>query len=86
MPYKPIQSEAIIEALKDMKGIRHLSEIRDWICRKYGDNAFKDHSTPVADMVPVTLGGNTASNVPDRLRVLRRVKRGYYCLIESLYD
>jgi hypothetical protein len=32
-------------------------------------------------MVPISEGGNKTSTLTERVRVLKRVKVGYYCLI-----
>lgn len=74
------QHEAIIEAFKALGGARTISEIRDWVRKKYGDR-WKDFGTRMADMVPQELGGNRSSNVQDEFRVLRRVSIGKYSLI-----
>jgi len=37
----------------------------------------------MADMVPVSMGGNLSSRTPKNLRVLKRVSRGQYCLIDE---
>lgn len=73
------QTEAIIEASHALKGIRSIDEIRTWVGRKYGDR-WVDFATAMADMVPLSHGGNQASNVPDERRVLERVSRGTYKL------
>jgi hypothetical protein len=74
--------DRIIEAFKDLKGDRSISEIENWVTIKYGArwkrNSF---STSMADMVPKRLGGNSSSGVPSRKRVLQRVRPGVYSLI-----
>ncbi len=74
------QSEAILAAMKALKGTRHWTEIKDWTSRNIGDH-WKDYSTPIDDMV---LGGNNTSNVPLELRVFERVSPGYYRLLEDV--
>ncbi|MBO8171496.1 MAG: hypothetical protein H0Z33_06385 [Bacillaceae bacterium] len=75
------QSDAIIKAFEELGGTRSIREIEDWVNRKYGAK-WKDFSTLMADMVPVSHGGNTSSTVPEEKRVLERVSRGYYRLIK----
>lgn len=77
------QCKAIIEAFQSLKGVRTISEIRDWVRNKYGDK-WKDIGTAMADMVPKHLGGNKSSHVPERFRVLERVSRGKYRLIVDI--
>jgi hypothetical protein len=78
------QCEAIIEAFKHLGGYRSINEIEGWVRKRYGDR-WKDFGTAMADMVPLELGGNNSSNVPESLRVLKRVSRGVYCLVEDYY-
>lgn len=61
------QSEAIIEAFEAMGGARTAQEIKYWVEKKYGQR-WKDYSTCMADMVPISLGGNISSTVPDYFR------------------
>jgi hypothetical protein len=75
------QNEAIIEAFRDLGGVRNAEEIRTWVESKYGPR-WKDYSTALADMVSPHHGGNNSSGVPNFFRVLTRVSRGYYSLIE----
>lgn len=77
MPKLP---EAIITAFDELGGERHIKEIIDWVYEKYGDR-WKDIVTTMADMVPVSYGGNTSSQIEEKYRVLKRVSRGKYCLI-----
>jgi hypothetical protein len=74
--------DRIIEAFQDLNGDRSISEIENWVTKKYGArwkrNSF---STSMADMVPKRFGGNSSSGVQSRKRVLRRVRSGVYCLI-----
>jgi hypothetical protein len=77
------QSEAIIEALKALGGEREICEVRTWIEHRYGPR-WKDLSTTMADMVPIELGGNHSSTLPEWVQVLERVGRGKYKLIEDL--
>jgi hypothetical protein len=76
------QREAIIEAFKSHGGVKTAEEIRDLVIKKHGEQ-WKDFSTPMADMVPPSLGGNSSSTVPEYFRVLKRVSRGKYCLIDE---
>jgi hypothetical protein len=78
----PTQTEAIIEALKALGGEREISEVRTWIEHRYGPR-WKDLSTTMADMVPTELGGNHSSSLPEWARVLERVGRGKYKLMED---
>jgi hypothetical protein len=74
------QCEAIIEAFKALGEVRTASEIRDWVNKKYGEK-WKDYSTTMADMVPLSHGGNGSSRVPEYFQVLKRESIGKYCLI-----
>lgn len=71
------QCEAIIEAFKALGGSRTIRDIEEWVTSNYGD-IWQDFGTSMADMVPLSRGGNTTSSVPDRMRVLTRVSRGIY--------
>ncbi|MGM8215907.1 hypothetical protein ACLIA0_10085 [Bacillaceae bacterium W0354] len=75
------QNECIIEAFRELGGGRSIEEIRNWIIHRYG-NRWKELGTPMADMVPESHGGNSSSNVPEYFRVLERVDKGVYRLIE----
>jgi hypothetical protein len=72
--------EAILEAFKHLGGVQSRKEIDEWIQKKY-QKEYKDTGTTLADMVPVTHGGNNSSTIPDRYRILLRISRGYYCII-----
>ena len=74
--------EAIIEAFNDLGGIRTISEIKNWVTEKYTRH-WKDISTTMADMVAVAKGGNKSSTLPDKKRVLERVSRGKYKMIDE---
>lgn len=74
------QPEAIIEAFKALGGTRNKYEIDAWVKRKYGD-VWKDFGTSMADMVPLSHGGNSSSNVSDGFRVLERVSPGEYRML-----
>ena len=73
------QPEAIIEAFKALGGVKTIYEINAWVSQKYGD-VWKDCGTPMADMVAISRGGNSSSNVREELRVLERVSPGEYSL------
>ena len=73
------QQEAIIEAFEALGGTRNKFEIEGWVSQKYGD-VWKDYGTPMADMVPISRGGNNSSNVREELRVLERISPGEYRL------
>lgn len=75
------QAEAIIEAFKALGGTRGTSEIKKWVDNKYGLDRWKDFGTTMADMVPLILDGSKTSDLPERVKVLKRVKKGQYCLI-----
>jgi hypothetical protein len=77
------QSEAIIEAFKALGEVRTANEISDWVNKKYGER-WKDYSTTMADMVPLSHGGNSSSTVPEYFQILKRVSRGKYCLITEV--
>ena len=74
------QSEAIIEAIKALGGTRNKYEIEDLVSKKFGDK-WKDFGASMADMVPISRGGNNSSNVREGLRVLERVSPGEYLLL-----
>lgn len=74
--------EVIITAFKTLGGEREIREIREWIYANY-EEEWSDISTTMADMVPVSQGGNKSSRIRDEYRVLKRVSRGRYCLLES---
>jgi hypothetical protein len=74
---------AIILALEDLDGEGTIKEVTDWIQSEY-PGTWKDVGTTLADMVPVTLGGNSSSNAPDEYRVLDRVSRGCYQLYSKV--
>lgn len=76
------QYEAIIEAFEVLGGERTIKEIHCWVGAKYGLR-WKDFGTAMADMVPISLGGNVTSQATEKVRVLKRVARGKYCLISS---
>jgi len=59
------QYEAIIEAFEALGDSRTINEIQAWVNKRYGD-IWKDFGTAMADMVPLYLGGNKSSNVPER--------------------
>ncbi|WP_409274955.1 hypothetical protein V1499_07105 [Neobacillus sp. SCS-31] len=73
------QCEAIIEALQALGGEATISEVNDWVNRKY-PNRWKDTGTCLTDMVSEEKGGNGSSTVPSYFRVLERVERGRYKL------
>jgi hypothetical protein len=75
------QCECIIEAFQHLGGTRTIAEISEWVIKEYG-NRWTDYGTAMADMVPISHGGNRSSNVPNWFRVLKRKRRGEYCLIE----
>ncbi|HDP99204.1 MAG TPA: hypothetical protein ENN22_08485 [bacterium] len=79
----PTQCEAIVEAFKDLLGVRTRQEIEDWVNKKY-KNKWKDFGTAMADMVPLSLKGNSSSKVPNSQRVLERVSRGKYRLLSHV--
>ncbi|MBC2723549.1 hypothetical protein [Desulfosporosinus sp.] len=74
------QPEAIIEAFKALGRTRSIDEIKSWVREKYGD-IWKDFGTPMADMVPISRGGNSSSTIREELRVLERVSPGEYRLL-----
>ncbi|MFS0671748.1 hypothetical protein [Ornithinibacillus sp. 179-J 7C1 HS] len=76
------QVEAIIDAFQNLGGARTASEIEEWVVSNYGSR-WKDFSTPMDEMVPVSHGGNNISTIPDYFRVLTRVEKGRYSLIEE---
>ncbi|SEN00470.1 hypothetical protein SAMN05192533_10816 [Mesobacillus persicus] len=71
--------QAIILALEDLGGEGTIKEVNDWIHFHY-PNTWKDRGTALADMVPVSLGGNSSSTVGDEYRILERVSPGKYRL------
>lgn len=74
------QPEAIIEAFKALGGTRNKNEINAWVSQQYGDK-WKDCGTCMADMVSISRGGNSSSNIREGLRVLERVALGEYKLL-----
>lgn len=78
----PTQPEVIMEAMKDLGGECRIEEIKNWVGLKYGDR-WKDFHTIMADMVPVSHGGNNSSTIASKYRCLKRVSRGNYSLIEA---
>ncbi|MDD9267862.1 hypothetical protein ACFPES_12570 [Paenibacillus sp. GCM10023248] len=74
--------KSVIEAFKVLGGIRSISEIEQWINKKYGE-IWAGIGTTMADMVPNHLRGNTSSQMPEEYSVLVRVGRGQYKLIEG---
>ncbi|MEH7346575.1 hypothetical protein V7122_22260 [Bacillus sp. JJ1532] len=74
-------NEAIILALVSLGEECSIQEIREWIEKRY-PNTWKDVSTALADMVPVSFGGNSSSTTQEEYRILERVSRGYYRLIK----
>jgi len=79
--YSITQADAVIEAFKALGGDRTISEIENWVTRKHGVR-WKDYGTCMADMVPEELDGNRTSNIPIEKRVLRKLDRGVYTLME----
>jgi hypothetical protein len=76
------QCEAIIEAFITLGGIHNKQEKSEWVTNKYGAK-WKDFGTPMADMVPVSYGGNKSSLVPSEFRVLQRISLGKYALVHQ---
>lgn len=74
--------QAIILALEDLGGERTIKEVNNWIQFHY-PNTYKDSGTALADMVPVSFGGNSSSTVGDEYRVLERVSPGKYRLFSN---
>ena len=71
------QPEAIIEAFKTLGETRNKYDIKAWVSQKHVD-VWKDYGTTMADMVPISRGGNSSSTVREELRVLERVSPGEY--------
>ncbi len=78
----PTLPEAILAAFDDLSGERTIKEIKQWIDERYGER-WKDIGTAMADMVPVSHGGNGSSSIQSKYRVLNKVARGTYCLINN---
>lgn len=77
------QAEAVIEAFKVLGGCRHFSEIASWVNTRihlFG-RKWSDFGTCMADMVPLSHGGNPTSTKKKSVRVLKRCEPGVYCLI-----
>lgn len=77
------QAEAVIEAYKVLGGCRHYSEIASWVNTRtslYG-RKWSDFNTCMADMVPLSHGGNPTSTKMKSIRILKRCEPGVYCLI-----
>jgi hypothetical protein len=71
--------QAIILALEDLGGEGTIKEVKEWVDLHY-PNTWKDTGTTLADMVPMSLGGNSSSNVGDEYRILERISPGKYRL------
>lgn len=71
--------QAIILALEDLGGEGTIKEVKEWVHLHYS-NTWKDTGTTLADMVPMSLGGNSSSNVGDEYRILERISPGKYRL------
>ncbi|OLS33873.1 hypothetical protein [Bacillus sp. MRMR6] len=78
----PILPQAIISAFAALGGERSIREIKDWIEARFGDR-WKDIGTCMADMVSVSHGGSGSSQLDVKYRVLKKVSRGKYCLINN---
>lgn len=76
------QFEAVIDAFNHLGGIRTIREIEDWVTLTYGGR-WKSFGTCLADMVSVSYGGNPTSTISNEFRILKRVGRGTYCLIND---
>jgi hypothetical protein len=63
------QNEAIISALIDLGGEGTIKEVHAWLDEHY-PNTWKESGTALADMVPLSHGGNSSSAVRDEYRVL----------------
>lgn len=70
-------NEAIIQALRELGGEASIQEVKELVERNH-PNTWKDISTVMADMVPVSRGGNGSSLLREDTRVLVRVARGRY--------
>lgn len=75
------QCEAIIEAFRTLEGVRSIKEIENWVNKRYGVK-WRHFGTVMADMVPLSQKGNQTSGVRSYYRVLGRVSRGRYRLID----
>ncbi|SFL57917.1 hypothetical protein SAMN04487943_102302 [Gracilibacillus orientalis] len=73
--------EAILKCFMDKQKPMTIQEVDIYISRQYKQK-WKDVGTTLADMVPISYGGNTTSTVPDEYRKLKRLTRGTYTLIE----
>ncbi|MHC9538582.1 MAG: hypothetical protein AB9903_03600 [Vulcanimicrobiota bacterium] len=82
---KITQCEAIIEAFKNLGGVRDIEEITEWVNEKYGE-CWKDFGTSMADMVAQSHGGNSSSTLREELRILERVNLGKYRIITKTKD
>lgn len=76
------QAEAIIAAFQKLGGERTIKEIEECVTVTY-KYRWKDFGTRLADMVPLSRGGNKSSSVPDNFRILERISRGTYRLIKE---
>ena len=74
------QAEAVIIAFAVLKNSRTIEEIENWVNENYEPN-WKDFGTIIADMVPLSHGGNSSSTVPELYKVLETTERGVYRLI-----
>lgn len=71
------QNEAIICVLIDLGGEATIKEVQAWLDEQY-PYTWKDSGTALADMIPLSHGGNSSSTVKEEYRVLERVSRGRY--------
>ncbi|CAH2716711.1 hypothetical protein BACCIP111895_03899 [Neobacillus rhizosphaerae] len=75
--------QAIILALDNLGGEGTIGQVNDWINSNY-PNTWKEAGTALADMVPMSLGGNRSSNVSEEFRILERVSPGRYRLFQKM--
>ena len=80
--HKTNLTDCIIEALKSLGGEGSIDEVKNWIDR-YCVKKWKDIATTMADMVSSQYGGNETSTCPRQKRVLQRIGRGRYKLIDK---
>lgn len=74
-------SDLILEALDALGGCGSIQEVEKWIIsNRGGEWAHSSYGTRMADMVPVSHGGNTSSTVPSEKQVLERISTGRYCI------
>ncbi|UTW69525.1 hypothetical protein KHA80_22715 [Anaerobacillus sp. HL2] len=77
-----VNPEAIIEVFQKLGGTRTVREIENWVTKVYGPK-WKDFGTSITDMVPESKAAAEHLMFQNIFRVLERVERGKYRLIDQ---